>query len=1024
MLMHPQPRRRRRAASLVVTLLCITVLTIIVVAFLQSMTLERKTAQSYSSITRAQLAAESAQNEAVTRLGGLMAALPYHAIGYTNVGTGTNAQLYTILYGATNASSTPTRYFLCSTTNTSTNLSALSTIPSGLTPTNSTAVNRRTGDGSTNDPGWMGSPVSTNGAILYREARAPWVYILQDPSRPHQPNRAAANYNPRVARYAWWIEDETSKIDITVAGNNQGTSYAFHPAQATNIVSTTNTFRDAQIIHPSLMDAGAVPLLNGLPVATNNAVANNQLITFRTNAANLPRDGRFLAQAPGFATSEAKARYYTTMAGIANDLAGNGMRRVNLNAIVTEGVSDTNTIGSDLDDIAFAITGKHLYPGLDNDGDDGFFHDLPNATNTAVLPNFGNRFYPAGPTAAHKDVYLKKIAANIRDYIDGDNMPTFVDKDGNVFAGQRPTATGFPTTVTSTARHGSALPQAIGKEAIPYLHKHAYTFYNPPGKWRKLSSNPADPSVEASFYVDQHFAFFNPSTKDFVAPPRTFIRCYQRLVFAAGALGNFQLGNFELDLSGRTFPAGKSTVITTSAGATVPNTDAPWFGGSGPIHRVPVRPSLDLSPVDDGIRYFIDVESDVGFFEIQDRGMNTHDWYTHMVWGNDNGYYDGFPSITITRTDLYSITQNFRSSTYTSLYGNKGPSRTGDPRTLSEGLQIFDNYISGNDTTGNHDQTRFYYDGSPEYLNTAHNKYTDPGLDYGTGATVAWPDYHSSFSSNPTFRDNADTAYAIIRDEPMTSIGELGHIFDPRREPAQSVGNVAFARGGGRTLRIGQPDDVAGGAAAARFTGTWQNAAWRLTDIFDVAYDQASGTMDRTNAVVPAQSRGKINLNSVLRDDGYTLRTMLRQFSFLPKPYGDNAAVANRTLADTEISNLITDIKTYLTTKGPFMERGELSQISFFDPAGSRTAGGRRPYEMLDRGREEIFRRILPMLTTRSSALSVYAVGQAVREDNTGKVTPLAESLKANVFRFDPLIGDLPRDVATQFIATPLYERF
>ena len=90
-------RRRRRAASLVVTLLCITVLTIIVVAFLQSMTLERKTAQSYSSITRAQLAAESAQNEAVTRLGGLMAALPYHAIGYTNVGSGTNAQLYTIL---------------------------------------------------------------------------------------------------------------------------------------------------------------------------------------------------------------------------------------------------------------------------------------------------------------------------------------------------------------------------------------------------------------------------------------------------------------------------------------------------------------------------------------------------------------------------------------------------------------------------------------------------------------------------------------------------------------------------------------------------------------------------------------------------------------------------------------------------------------------------------------------------------------------------------------------------------------
>lgn len=1015
MLMHPQPRRRRRAASLVVTLLCITVLTIIVVAFLQSMTLERKTAQSYSSITRAQLAAESAQNEAVTRLGGLMAALPYHAIGYTNVGSGTNAQLYTILYGATNASSTPTTYFLCSTTNTSTNLGALSTIPAGLTPTNSTAVNRRTGDGSTNDPGWMGSPVSTNGALLYREARAPWVYILQDPSRPHQPNRAAANYNPRVARYAWWIEDETSKIDITVAGNNQGTSGAFRPAQSTNIVSTTNTFRDAQIIHPSLMDAGALPLLNGLPIATNNAAANNQLITFRTNAANLPRDGRFLAQAPGFATSEAKARYYTTMAGIANDLAGNGMRRVNLNAIVTEGVSSTNTIASDLDDIAFAITGKHLFPGLDNDADEGHFHNLPNATNSALLPEFGARFFtdplPPGMTEATKrDIYLTKVAANIRDYIDSDSMPTFVDKDGKVFAGQPPPlptdTAAFPTYLRNDQ---TPMPRAIGQEAIPYLHKHLYT----------VTVNSFSGGT-ANFYLDQHLGFYNPSTKDFVAPAGTVLRVYDRLRWnVSTGLGTRQAGAFEFLLSGFRFAAGRTTIVSTAPAGS--GRDKGVLGGYviRPSYR-PVPPAVALPNFEEGITYFPNVQSaNSSKLEVNDRTGQNQDTWTRMVWGNGDGYYGGFANITVTSINYMAIGSGLPnpSTFYTSLCGNDANSRSGDARSLMEALRLYDSYASGNTSgIGEKDQARFYYSSDVDMAD-ASNTFIDPTK--AAGQSGAWGDYTLALD------DNIRTAYSVIRDQPMTSIGELGHIYDPHRKIAEggATRRIEYARGGGRTLKIGQPDDVAGGVGAARFSPTWRNSAWRLTDVFDVMFT-GSGTVDATNPTVPAQSIGKININSVLRDDGYALKALLRNFVFLPDHHSDRnlAGVVLRDLDVTSSpSGLVPQIKSYLTTKGPFMERGELSQLPYFSTG---SINGRAMSTTMDRGREELFRRIVPMITTRSSSFSIYAIGQAVREDNSGNISPLAEALEGNVYRLDPVFDNSLRDPAKTFNYHILYERF
>lgn len=1020
--------RTRRGVSLVITLLCITVLTIIVMAFMQSMSLERKTAASYSNIARAQLAAESAQNEAVSRLSTLMSTLPYHAIGYTNATVNGVSQLYTILFGASNAAATPTPYYLLSSTNTNAAISALGSLPSTLDITNTTAMNRRTADGSTNDPGWMGSPVSTNGTIQYREARAPWVYILQDPTKPYQPNRVNADYNPRVARYAWWIEDETSKLDITVAGNNEGPSGGFRSAVFTNIAGTNTAFVDGQITKPSQLDLGAAPLQAGFPIGTNSNSVNNQLITFRTNAANLPRDGHFLAQVPNFTSSEAKARYYTTLASVANDLAGNGMRRANINAVVTDADTDPKKIAADLDDIAYVISGTHLLKAshsLSTTNHSAFFLDN---TNSAMLPDFGNRIYPASPTSNHKSNYLIKLAANIRDYITSTENPTFVDASGMVFAGTTPP--GFATTSAfpQNLRYGDGrMPEAIGQKPLPYFHKHAYAF--------RITSWQA--SIKSlSFTMDQHFSFYNPSTKDFVAPPGSFVRVLNRFRWNGSGVGTVIADDIEIDISKRTFRAGRTTVVTTSPG---PAWDLAYLGNESDVIRPstanPMKNLTRANTSEEGARMFSNLSPlNLPLSSVPRDSGNNADYHTILVLGNSKGYFGGHASVITTQANRASIVDRSGSvvfndspsyaTTYlttSSMCGNDAPSRSGDPRSLNQNLEFNATYSSGVGAAANQkDQDRFYFGSTP--LDQAQNGYIVP---IGSTGKTPWPDVFNS----TVIQDDVNWAYGVVRCEPMTSIGELGNIYDPHRKPPIPTDPALHARGGGRTLRIGQPDDVIGGSTATRFTSTWQNAAWRLTDIFDVVLDPdpsnaSKQIINRTDAEAPSASKGKININSVIRDNGMALRAFLRRFSNGTRPHTDYY-LSGRAWTETEISEVIKQTKDYINSKGPIMERGELSQLAFFN---SGTQGSYRMSDTMDRGREEFVRRILPMVTTRSSTYSVYAIAQAVKEDNSGNISVLAESAKGTVVRLDPNFPEMPsqpyRKVATSFLATPLYDKF
>ncbi|MDX2082358.1 MAG: pilus assembly PilX N-terminal domain-containing protein [Terrimicrobiaceae bacterium] len=942
----------QRASSLITTLLVLVVLSTIVVAFMQSMSVERNVARSVKNQLQAQLAVDAGIDQATERISSLLTALPYHAVGYTNVG----GQVLTMIVGAptyTNASLTSTNYLL--------SVSNVSTAPTNLVTTNSVALNSldsRTG-------GWIGSPVTATGAITNRDCRAPWIYVLQDPNRPHQPNPGASGFNPYVARFAYWIEDEASKIDVMVLGNNNGPSGAYLKPEIMD--------------EPSGVDIGAAPLADGLPLATNAASTNNAIITLRNSIANLPPINSFLSYVTELGTNAIdKARFYITSAAYGSQLAGTGRKRVNLNAIVTDSL-EPRKIASDLDDIIFTISGQRLFSGLglNNVSDEGLFHGSNNSY--APLPNFGSRFYPGTVTIPHQEIYLKKIAANIRDYIDSDSQPTIIDGPGNILTGP-----------PAGAWWSSWPPQAIGKEAIPYLQETAWTGY-------EVSWSGTGTVRTGTLEIDHYLEFFNPSTKDFTAPPGSRIAISNMTAWRAGIYPPIEPEDFTLDISGVTFPAGRVTVITTQPS---PN-DPPGL-------ILDTTTVVRLMPVPATARRFenrLTDEEITGTRGFQNdrlgggplpgaRSSAISDTESRLIYYSPNGILDAQPGYGYTSGQ--ATPWNFKGENVgnrtrfvysASLAGNQQSEegRSGDPRSLSEQLT----FLQFN--SGNRDNTRFYGniqgDGNLPGTATfgrARSSFVLPDKTQGTAG--AWGDYTGNFD------DTVSTAYAIINDRPMTSIGELGHIYDPYRL-ASSPG-IAFSRGGGRTLKLGQPDDTIGNAA--RFSTNWRNAAWRLADVFGVDGNRNQSEIDPVR-------RGMINVNSVARDGGIAFRAFLRSFVFLPSPSSD-VATAGRLLNSNEVNSLITSISNYISANGPIMERGELSQLGYFSGASTNLAriGGQTVRTVGDRGREEIYRRMAELITTRSASFSIYCVGEAINEAPDGRVRVLARSKRGAVVRFDP----------------------
>jgi Tfp pilus assembly protein PilX len=77
---------QERGATLVVTLLVLTLLSTIVVAFIQTVSMERGASRSIKTRYQAQLAAQAGLQAAASEITSFMQSYPYHGVGYATSG--------------------------------------------------------------------------------------------------------------------------------------------------------------------------------------------------------------------------------------------------------------------------------------------------------------------------------------------------------------------------------------------------------------------------------------------------------------------------------------------------------------------------------------------------------------------------------------------------------------------------------------------------------------------------------------------------------------------------------------------------------------------------------------------------------------------------------------------------------------------------------------------------------------------------------------------------------------------------
>ena len=134
-------------------------------------------------------------------------------------------------------------------------------------------------------------------------------------------------------------------------------------------------------------------------------------------------------------------------------------------------------------------------------------------------------------------------------------------------------------------------------------------------------------------------------------------------------------------------------------------------------------------------------------------------------------------------------------------------SELGDPRTNNE--QLFTSTPGNNlGLGGTADQSRYYASNST--LGYVNNMTVQPD---GTGVSASgssWPDYYTNGAASPSAGTYPSPGVAnapmVVAAAPLTSIGQLGDVFDPARLLGAGS-SIGYSRGGGRTLKIGQHDD-------------------------------------------------------------------------------------------------------------------------------------------------------------------------------------------------------------------------
>lgn len=363
----PEPpsgkRDNSRASSLVVTLLVIVVLSTIVVAFMQSMSIERSISKSYLNRERAHQAAEAGLAAARQQL--FLGANTNQAfvVGQTNDVANFGSVL---VVGQTNLTNFTQMLPLISG-----NLSSLSGYPAASSNAVFAYLNARTNAAATNTINLNLKNTFIESTSDTNKYRAPWVYLTNSDGTTN-------------SRYAYIVLDEWARVNPRYHGDNNLTRD-----------SPTNWFSGMGAMP---LNSGGTNLLSPIEAGRTRLLSTNALSS-RFTPDTL---GQAFSSRLAFETKKHLLTLDQTWSPdvIPADLPDHGKPKYNINALATNTAYGANS----------EARANHIASII--------------GTN---LPNFGKRdlgLQNEDPTGGK---YLRRLAASIVDYIDSDSAPTLVN---------------------------------------------------------------------------------------------------------------------------------------------------------------------------------------------------------------------------------------------------------------------------------------------------------------------------------------------------------------------------------------------------------------------------------------------------------------------------------------------------------------------------------------------------------------------------------------------------------------------
>jgi Tfp pilus assembly protein PilX len=835
-------RSGSKAASLITTLLVLVVLSTIVIAFLQSMSIDRLTAKSARNTLQAELAARAGLSSAIAQILTASGTNKAFVTGSTNYASDYGS-LVTI--GRSNlvdpvqlmplVSISPelqSNFLQPAWTN------SLSRVFAELVGTNSTDMNTR-----------AQIIQSTTNNKLYR---APWVVV-------------SSASGERIGRFAYLVLDENSRVNPLL---HTGFGTMANPTNwygAPADISLTNT--SAQILTPAEQTA--------------ILAASNRLLTADS-----------LAQAFAAKSDYERVKHLLTLQTnetydvIPASLPDGGRPKYNVNDAATNSLNGANA-ELRADRIAEIISSN--------------------------LSSFSSRDPSLRGVAGDEIRYLRRLAAGIVDYIDPDSVPTLVN-------GGEP----------------------AGRDLFPLVAAVAERF-----RRTSIDTNAASTTIESQCFVQ----VWNPYTTEIALSNQTLrfvVRNRMKLLFGTGIVTPFN--DYDQTISANTVIRPNEFVVFE-----FPTTSQTWTS-PGPVN--------DLPRWEDGPSGNADEMTHSPF-----------EFYINGQLVDMNRRPPVGPDVAISGmvrfgTTFADATNRWQCSFIPTQNSAPNWRFVGDSRgsyLCSYDWQTLgtSGYISGTQWKGRQQDIRpRYQDFNSHWVQRDYVR-ENPSMGSGPESINQTPSQVA-----PVYDSVKDStaAPAVLANRGMRSIAELGHIFDPAQAAddlsapiSSEVPHNNKISGGGRTLRIGQPEFRSDTA------DSWDKKGRRAIELLDLF---SVNSTNSTSEGYPAAA-GRINPNTAAPE---TLAAVLSGIQIT-----SDRGIPASTLDDSAA------IAAQVVSNRPYSALSDLHKVVSAFAAGANyrpsfspsIAGGTTNLATLDRVREEAFGKLVQHLTVQSRTYRVISVGEA-----------------------------------------------